>query len=690
MTTRRRTALAVAAGLGVFGLASGTFLSVQAQRPQAPERRATAREGAGAGYNRYTLRVNARAFGARGDQSQDDGPAIQRAIDFVAANSKRRTNGQISDPAEVYLPPGWYNLESGPLYLDAEGVSLRGDGATLVQASPCPAIALAIPRAETDNRRIDASYRPGGVALSTRGASGPAYIKFSGGPFDLGRSADGSWDHYGTVDKLTVDLSVSQIAGQPWKAGQYLCGLGLPGNQESPWAVWLDGNDVNTLVFSYKTEGQSRQNEAPFSVRVSLAGVDLTRRLNLVFQLDLAAGKSWAFVNGVRARPVETGERRTPGKRLLCNEGVTPLVIGAATDQEMQGKDPNSVTPLYLFGLSVTAGLKYQDVPVGGRLARADNGQAPDPRYQFDPSDHPGMIDAVFPGQLLGDPRLVRSRYGYGFFRHLDAKMGQKHNRVEGLRLWLKPGSTGIVLGHFLHGMIRDVTNTSGVRGITGFNALSSYPLFIEDCELSGSDTPLYARMTDLVARNLVCDVSGVDSVRVRDASVSFDHLRVWFPGPKQKRIVSFLCGQYGGQFLANDLMIDFEGSTVTDCGLLFEQQAYTPAQIDLRNITFGTVGKVPLVRLRQWSDDEWGVYRRAVFRCENVTSYGDDYTAFVEVNGPSWHGKAWAPYLTRGLVNTDPRNRPSNVEVTVGPPPPRAPAKPDAAPAPPGTRPGA
>ncbi|MEU6141339.1 glycosyl hydrolase family 28-related protein [Streptomyces sp. NPDC047081] len=94
----RRHLLATAAGIG------GTALAATV---------ATAGDAAAAAAGTGWLNVMDAAFGALGDDSTDDRPAIQKAIDAAGQGGT------------VYFPPGKYRL-AGPLKLTL-GVTLRGD-----------------------------------------------------------------------------------------------------------------------------------------------------------------------------------------------------------------------------------------------------------------------------------------------------------------------------------------------------------------------------------------------------------------------------------------------------------------------------------------------------------------------------------------------------------------------------------
>lgn len=96
--TSRRRLLASAAGLGGAALATTV---------------ATAGEAAAADTGAGWLNVKDTAYGALGDDSADDTPAIQKAIDAAGQGGT------------VYLPPGRYRIAS-PLKLSL-GVTLRGD-----------------------------------------------------------------------------------------------------------------------------------------------------------------------------------------------------------------------------------------------------------------------------------------------------------------------------------------------------------------------------------------------------------------------------------------------------------------------------------------------------------------------------------------------------------------------------------
>lgn len=72
-------------------------------------------------YGHGTL--NAKNFGALGDEATDDGPALQAAFDAL-----RREDQGGSGAKSLYIPPGIY-LSNQPLYLvHTEGVRIFGDG----------------------------------------------------------------------------------------------------------------------------------------------------------------------------------------------------------------------------------------------------------------------------------------------------------------------------------------------------------------------------------------------------------------------------------------------------------------------------------------------------------------------------------------------------------------------------------
>ncbi|MFF9839124.1 glycosyl hydrolase family 28-related protein [Streptomyces sp. NPDC013740] len=167
MSTSRRNVLWSALGAG--GLAAGTGL-VGAGSAQAAVAEAQAAGAAafGAGW------LNVRDYGAKGDDSADDQPAIQAAIDAAGQGGT------------VYLPPGKYRIAS-PITL-RYGVTLRGDWAphfpdrtNMVDSYIRPGIGnftgtalitvVPAPDTSTDNYH-DTAYRGGprlyGLALNGR------------------------------------------------------------------------------------------------------------------------------------------------------------------------------------------------------------------------------------------------------------------------------------------------------------------------------------------------------------------------------------------------------------------------------------------------------------------------------------------------------------------------------------------
>lgn len=66
-------------------------------------------------------------FGAVGDGFADDGPAIQRAVDFAKALSVPG-NVNVRYKATVYFPPGYYKINTTINLTNINGIYLQGDG----------------------------------------------------------------------------------------------------------------------------------------------------------------------------------------------------------------------------------------------------------------------------------------------------------------------------------------------------------------------------------------------------------------------------------------------------------------------------------------------------------------------------------------------------------------------------------
>ncbi|MFD3584942.1 glycosyl hydrolase family 28-related protein [Streptomyces sp. NPDC058683] len=131
--TSRRGLLAGAAGLD--GTALATTVATAAP--------AAAASGTGAGR----LNVRDTAYGALGDDSADDQPAIQKAIDAAGQGGT------------VYFPPGRYRI-AAPLRLSL-GVTLRGEPEPALPGAHRHGRLLPPPRHRQLHRRGPDRRRPG-------------------------------------------------------------------------------------------------------------------------------------------------------------------------------------------------------------------------------------------------------------------------------------------------------------------------------------------------------------------------------------------------------------------------------------------------------------------------------------------------------------------------------------------------
>jgi hypothetical protein len=628
--------------------------------------------GGGSGLPPHgSLWLDVRSFGAVADSGgTDNSVPFQAAVDALAA--AMAGHGLVRGTVYVPSAPGVYTLYKS-VWVDAPGIEVRGDGrGSVVQVQGSygiPAFIFGIPRVQS-GRSVDASYRPdlfGKLDAAAAPAPGSrwgyrtnsdSFAQFHATPLSAGvcAAADRQFtDNWSETQRLTVEFCVEPPAGGSFAANRSLLGLGYTGYDPGPFVFGI-GGDPDTLSVKFKTSDMEpgiEQRDFAFS----LAGA--SRPYRIAVQFDLDACTVTGFLNGVQVAPVAVNNLGTSGPfPFTPHTGLTfivndhyPFMIG------MDGPSGVYAVPtdndLRVYGLRLSNAVRYQANGAGTPQVRADAPGTPlDDAWAYFGQDANTVCFLPFTDDPATAGRVVTVQHGStasraghstGVIMHA---VGPTINLGNGLHdITVHGGFTygqTVCLGGLFEFTAGNVTADGGYTGIGSFPAISSYMIYVDDCTLGGADGGLSLGITLVNAKNLYIFDSGRCAVRTFSSSIRLDNCNIAGHAPVCECVLKFRGGGYGGIYSVSNLMVDFEGFTLSRSAIYCDSDsAAATTSLTLRDVLLGTVGATSSLLMLK----DNGTDHPAYLSVDNFQAYTDSFLAAVDVDGPMWQGE------TRGVV---------------------------------------
>jgi hypothetical protein len=158
---------------------------------------------------------------------------------------------------------------------------------------------------------------------------------------------------------------------------------------------------------------------------------------------------------------------------------------------------------------------------------------------------------------------------------------------------------TAILLGAFGDVRIRRVTSDDGVlQGLGTLPLMVSYPLYIDQCNLSGRDAPIVSFWQMIEARGLQLSVVGRHGVRSIGGDCIWDGVKVWRSCPYTESVFRLVGQDDGLNHEIRHVMYDNEDWTPTSAILEVEQGAIQPGRVTVDGFAVSATGRTPFVRL--------------------------------------------------------------------------------------------
>jgi len=676
---RRPRAWAAVAAASVLATASASARQAApeappARRPSPAANDPRARAAAMAAARPFV--VDVRDFGAKGDGVADDGPAIQLAVDTLAARMDRIVSPGAPVVGTVLIPatPKAYKTRS-TVWVDHDHIEIRGEGPgsqvrteagmnhplflfglrreskTTFEKKEYAAVADARYRPDLFGR-LDASAVPGPGQRWGFRTRGEALILAIATPLSDGpkHSTGTASDHWTECPALTMEFAY-QAPGDHLANKTVLFGLNsVHPDEPAPFFLYV-GDDPGRVYLRFATQSE------PLGARTTRAASFLVppgrgaRRVSV--QIDLRAAKVAAYVDGLQVAVDghRLGADFRPGLRLAENDLFPLLVGGGGGDTPTLGRLNEPDWALYGLLLSRTA--RYRDGAPGTpqRRADGDSGRIDDRYRYFTPeADDPGQIghltfadDPAARGRALsiqGGPASGNARSVAFILHQLGGNNGGiGHNAVRDLNLvGGGPYGQNLAIGAVLDMSITGVTSADAYHAIGSFPLGANYVVRLEDCRLKGNDSGYYGAYQILWARNISFIIAGRVTMRFAGSVVKMQNMMVSFHTPGHQSTIKIHASEYGGNYTFDHLNVDFEGYTYEHTPIYCEVHPYMPmTTLRLTDVLLGTVGEdKPLITLREHPLGSGKAY----LSVDNIITYSKRAAAVVDVDGPMWTGE--------------------------------------------------
>lgn len=571
-----------------------------------------------------------RSYGAVPDDGADDARAVNAAVSACSA-----AGGGV-----VSVPRGRYDMGNPVDLSRVQGVTLRGDGPATVFSTAgyyCgPIVTVGMPGPGT----VPAACRPASplatsgpkASVATLGQYAPAAV---GHPLQFGHlSPRNQPDYWSGPDPITWDVALSAPkAAVPFGV---VCGCLDTAENPAPWVIrCADG----ALVLDVRFAGDTQFHRLAAPVDPGSAVWRVT------FQVDPASGQCAAWADGrlVASDWLPGWGPGPPAGGLVPHDGISPFGIGFAGRR--MDNSPGGVLDFTLHGLRVCRGQVYQwDGPNPGQQAFSAQPALPltdDTRYftgaaQVIPD---GSLVALLPldPEPAGAPWLSLSTYrgrglaawcpALGWWQTADVAL--EDLRVAGAQ------QPCVLLSECGRVSLRRVTCAGASQGVGTLPRMVSYPIYLDQCDLSGWDAPLVSFWQMVESRGLVIGGCGRHGIRTRGGTCLWDGLKVWRLGAYCESVFRHQGDDDGLTQEYRSVVIDNEDAVPSVAIFDVEQCGAQPGALLVDGCQVNTPDPAPYVRL---SGSGSSPYRASLRR---LGAFSGAKVALRVEPGSTWHGDA-------------------------------------------------
>ena len=639
------------------------------------------------------LWVNVCDYGAKADDGlTDNSAAIQSAIDYLISKLANSPHAR----GVVFFPssPRAYAVTK-TLWIDAPNIEIRGEGygsvLSLLGGNRHNLLQFGIRRTEYGNvngvrspfqinstnrpdlyRKLDSSVVTSPNVMWGIRTNNNSFVQFLANPMSSGRSSSaGTYylDHWSETTKLTVEFCIEPPDGQTFPLFSPIMGMGVTPLEAAPFLFYSWQTTGAILVLFRTADIGGGINLPNRSFAFSVLGATTPYRIAVQFDLDNAI--CTAYVNGIQvaisspANMSPTGQYPfTPNSGLRFQQNdYYPFMIGTDGAQGIV-TGGNTGIDLRVYGFRTSSTLRYKNLGPGQPQTRVDNPSAPiNDAYSYftidqytiaflQCLDNPATSGRVV--TILNGNYATPGGISSGIFLHTTNQLGISGNAVRDIQLIAANGcGQTISLGIVLEMTIQNVKAISGFHAIGAFNLFATYNVYINDCWLDGFDS-CYSGFSHLVVgSDIYCGQAGFATFREVGGSGNWKNILVAFASPNTETIFKFHSSGYGGNNSITNLVVDFEGTTLTLAGIYAEVCPVLPAtSLLLKDIFLGSVGaQKPLVMLKDVAPIS-NNYRPAWISVENLQAFTASYLAAIDVDGPLWHGEVTGVGILGPLFN--------------------------------------
>jgi hypothetical protein len=638
------------------------------------------------------LWVDVRDYGAKADSgATDNSIPFQAAVDDLAS---RLSSSPANAKGIVFIPsaPQPYFLAKS-VWVDAPNIEIRGEGwgsfvqmSATVKSSPFIFGIKRIEAAFIDGSwvplTIDETHRPDLFGkLDTSAVTAPgklwglrtkgdSFVQFQACPLaaGVGNSTNPTFsDAWNETSKLTIEFCIEPPDGQQFPVNAPLFGCGKLDFEISPFfiSVW---DDPQKILVMFRTSDMDTGGGPNRLFGFSLAEATPPYRIAVQFDLDNAVCS--AFVNGVQVA-LTTTVNMSPASEIpfVPNSGLTfltndhyPFKIGG---EGIFGAlaAPTGVD-LRVYGLRLSNTIRYQNRGPNLPQLRTDSPASPiNDAYAYFGQDANTICFLRGTDNPATAGRIVSVQHGTtavldgittGIFLNSLASSFITGNAIRDIFVQASGGyGQAICLGNVLEMTIENVKATGGFHGVGSFALGSNYNVYLNNCALDGTDAGYFGAWQILYARDIFFGTIGRVAMRHVGCNAAWQNVFVGFPSPTTEAVFKARTCDYGGAYSITNLLVDFEGSTVTRAGIYCEATATAPASsLLLKDIFFGTVGSsIPLIQLKDTAKGN-PLINRGWLSVDNFQAFTNDYLAFIDVDGPLWHGEVMGVALNGPQFN--------------------------------------
>ncbi len=630
------------------------------------------------------MQVNVLDFGAKPDGTTDNQPMIQAAVDAlitVLVAYGPTTFGVVYFPSAA-LP---YYVKS-PIWLDNGNITVKGDGpgATFVAmfgGFNHPVFICGLHRTAMNGLTpvtIDSTYRPDCFGkLDTSAASATnqkwglrtnanSFVQFQAGPFAAGQSFPGFVhysDNWTTMGKFTLETFIEPPAGS-WPAGTPIFSCGEYPDQPSPLCIQISQGTNNCFVMFRTLDQQTGSNNINRSFQFSLTGSGPWR---IAIQIDLQTPSFAVFLNGVQVAltnlvnlgPSDSSPLPVGNNYTFASNDYFPFFIGmTGATGTFQTPPASNVPDIRLYGLRFSNTTRYQVNGTGTTQTRLDlPGTAVNDQWAYFTNDahtiaylpltdNPATLSlsasrlvTVFHGNASASPTYLSS----GLFMHAYAAIPTNYTVIKDMRIaGIASYGYGVMVGAAQDPLISNCKISGGYYAVGALNMLANYTMRMNDCTLDAWDSPYYGCIQLSWCRNIIFINTGRVAIRHVGCGASWDNVTILAGAPNCEGLFKAHATFAGGGYIVNNLLCDFEGSTMSNAAFYCETHLANPVtSLELKDIALGSTGPTAaLIMLKDTGAEITNLRCKSKLYVQNLQTYSPNFTAMVDVDGPLWHGE--------------------------------------------------